>query len=665
MRHTEIADDNDGRTGPVDNTFYIEDGKNCFDRVLIDGNCANQTDQLILGAGAALREEGASVGVDGPVPYVWSPLFTYHGFRYMQLEMTAGDAATIPGGIESIQVKLHHVHTMVETAGGVEFSESSAEGRTLNKIQRSYLQTQLNNLHSIPTDCPTREKRGWMADAAVTSTSALLNFRLSSFYANWLRTMADTQTIGCSATNPDSPYTCCDPHSNVTNDWGCTGENFAGDLHGSLPTVVPENRFTAFNPQNLSLHQQPPWPGDPIWMAAAAIIPLEHYRSTGDVAVAEAAYPAAKALVDFYARHGDPLINFGAENDWLAIEACTPDARRKWALPGPTCLLANISFASAQIAATDAVARLAEAVGLGVDARKYFTLLDNLKQAFHHSFFDNHTKAYAGGYQTVQILPLYFNVTPPAQQALVVAALVKSLTSPTGPVHDVNHDCNGTTPCLASGFWGTRYALQVLAQYGHANLSLALATKTAAPSWGAMANSKPGTLWEQWVPPVGGAQSRDHPAFGGGIAAYLYVLAGIAEATNHAHLVIALPKRTAAAAIGWAQVTVDTGADAARTKVALQWSMTDEELKFEIHIPVGFTGKAIIAFLPPPLCSYSGRVPVLSDVTDDGTSLLSREDLTWRDEEGNAINIPLAATGITRLRFSCTAGDDVEMASIK
>jgi len=658
MRHTEIADDNDGRSGPVDNTFYIENGKNCFDRVLVDGNCANQTDQLVLGTGAAPTEV-ASVDVDGPVPYVWSPLFTYHGFRYMQLEMTADDAATIPGGIESIQVKLHHVHTMVESAGDVEFNASSAEGRTLNKIQRGYLQTQLNNLHSIPTDCPTREKRGWMADAAVTSASALLNFRLSSLYANYMRTVADTQTIGTSCSNPSSPYACCNPRSNVTNDWGCTGKNFKGDLEGSVPTVVPQSRFTAFDPQDPSLSQQPPWPGDPIWMAAAAIIPLENYRRTGDVAVAEAAYPAAKALVDFYARHGDPLINFGAENDWLAIEACRPLARRKWALPGPTCLLANISFASAQIAATDAVARLAEAVGVGVDAHKYFALLDRLKQAFHHAFFDNSTGAYAGGYQTVQILPLYFNVTPPAQQASVVAALVKSLTSPTGPARDVDHDCNGTTPCLASGFWGTRYALQVLAQYGHANLSLALATKTAAPSWGAMVNSKPGTLWEQWVPPKGGAQSRDHPAFGGGIAAYLYVLAGIAEATNHAHLVIALPHRAAAAAIGWAKVTVNVGAaGAACTKAALQWSMTDEELKFEIHVPVGFTGKAVIASLPPPLCSYShgGHAPVLSDISNGG-ALLSREDLSRRDEEGNAIDIPLATTGITRLRFSCKADE--------
>ena len=65
MRHTEIADDDDGHTGPVDNTFYIENGKNCFDRVLVDGNCANQTDQLVLGPpggsfhrGEAQEQEG-------------------------------------------------------------------------------------------------------------------------------------------------------------------------------------------------------------------------------------------------------------------------------------------------------------------------------------------------------------------------------------------------------------------------------------------------------------------------------------------------------------------------------------------------------------------------------------------------------------------------------
>ena len=33
---------------------------------------------------------------------------------------------------------------------------------TLDAIHKSVLRTQLANLYSLPTDCPTREKRGWM-----------------------------------------------------------------------------------------------------------------------------------------------------------------------------------------------------------------------------------------------------------------------------------------------------------------------------------------------------------------------------------------------------------------------------------------------------------------------------------------------------------------------
>ena len=85
----------------------------------------------------------------------------------------------------------------------------------------------------------------------------------------------------------------------------------------------------------------------------------------------------------------------------------------------------------------------------------------------------------------------------------------------------------------------------------------------------------------------------------------------------------------------------------------MQWSM-DEELELEVHIPVGFTGKAAIASLPPPNCHPNGghdNAPVLSDVSDDGAGLA--EDLLRRDAEGNAIDIPLTA-GMTRLRFGCT-----------
>ena len=68
-----------------------------------------------------------------------------------------------------------HVHSRVEQVGRVQF-----EDPTLNRIQDAIVRTQLNNLHSVPTDCPTREKRGWLGDAQVTAAEANLNFDMRS-----------------------------------------------------------------------------------------------------------------------------------------------------------------------------------------------------------------------------------------------------------------------------------------------------------------------------------------------------------------------------------------------------------------------------------------------------------------------------------------------------
>ncbi len=105
--------------------------------------------------------------------------------------------------------------------------------------------TQKNNLHSIPTDCPHREKRGWMGDAQVSSAQASLNFDMDLFYQNFVASFADMQSLGC--TNPNHAerrnllvrpptYECCNMRS---PSFGCNadGTNFS-DVTGSLPDVV-------------------------------------------------------------------------------------------------------------------------------------------------------------------------------------------------------------------------------------------------------------------------------------------------------------------------------------------------------------------------------------------------------------------------------------------
>ena len=77
------------------------------------------------------------------------------GFRFVEVVWSGRPAGA------TFRLEGMHVHSRVEQIGHVHF-----ESEVLNKIQGAILRTQLNNLHSLPSDCPTREKRGWMVSGA-------------------------------------------------------------------------------------------------------------------------------------------------------------------------------------------------------------------------------------------------------------------------------------------------------------------------------------------------------------------------------------------------------------------------------------------------------------------------------------------------------------------
>ena len=94
-------------------------------------NQANQTDQYI------------ARGVDGET---FTPSFTYHGFRFVQVEGLP--AGVVPG--RPFLTALF-VRTAMPRSGRVEFGDRYS---ILNQIQAAIVQTQASNVHSHPTDCP-------------------------------------------------------------------------------------------------------------------------------------------------------------------------------------------------------------------------------------------------------------------------------------------------------------------------------------------------------------------------------------------------------------------------------------------------------------------------------------------------------------------------------
>lgn len=146
------------------------------DRYVGDFNCANGTNIYIAAGGAA----------------TYTPYFSYAGFRFVQL---AAPSLSVPPNLTA-----HFSHTDVREVGFLRAADVPATGintsttpDVLNGIHRLTRYAQLSNLWSIPTDCPQRERRGWMGDAQVSSDGAMRMLDMHAFYRTFLDHIRDDQ----------------------------------------------------------------------------------------------------------------------------------------------------------------------------------------------------------------------------------------------------------------------------------------------------------------------------------------------------------------------------------------------------------------------------------------------------------------------------------------
>lgn len=215
------------------------------------GNCANQT---------WLYKAPARSHID------YTTNFSSAGFRYVELFGMPKEYKPL---LSTPTLSADFIHTDVERSGTVELGIVSASPNgtpnVLNRIQNMVVYTARSELHSIPTDCPQRERRGWMGllpessrfvsvlthgplpagDAHMSSYCQTLNNDMKSFYRHFLRLIRDDQQLGC-----ETPV-----------GHGGQGCSVAQSQRGSIPDVVP---FTT-GPYG-------GFPGSPVWQAAYVVI---------------------------------------------------------------------------------------------------------------------------------------------------------------------------------------------------------------------------------------------------------------------------------------------------------------------------------------------------------------------------------------------------------
>ena len=110
----------------------------------------------------------------------WAPRFTYYGFRYLQVETTAAVS----------EVEGQFIHLDVPRAG-----EFSCSNPLLNRIHALIDAAVRSNLQHVLTDCPHREKLGWLEESHLMGPSLLYNWDLRTFLPKIARDMREAQTV--------------------------------------------------------------------------------------------------------------------------------------------------------------------------------------------------------------------------------------------------------------------------------------------------------------------------------------------------------------------------------------------------------------------------------------------------------------------------------------
>jgi len=109
----------------------------------------------------------------------WTPRFTFHAFRYVEV-------SGLPGKPGLDAVTGLRLNAAVEEAGSFACSDEM-----LNAIQRMCRRTFLSNLFSVQSDCPHRERFGYGGDIVATCDALMLNFDMAAFYAKAVRDWGD------------------------------------------------------------------------------------------------------------------------------------------------------------------------------------------------------------------------------------------------------------------------------------------------------------------------------------------------------------------------------------------------------------------------------------------------------------------------------------------
>ena len=367
-------------TNKISNTRHVMDmGQNLagFPEIIAKGS---RGDTIRLTPGESLNEDGTvsqkQTGSKHYYEYVlkgegeeyWHPRFSYYGFRYIQADLLPNSEnkdSSLP------EIKEINSCFIYNSADKISTFESS--NRIFNNAHRIIGNAVRSNMQSVFTDCPHREKLGWLEQVHLNGPGLYYNYDMRTFIPKVMQDIKDSQLP-----------------------------------NGLVPSITPE--YVEFDGA---------FRDSPEWGSSSVIIPWMYFLYYGDSSLIHEYYDVMKRYVDYLSTMStDHIVSHGL-GDWYDYHG----ERAGFSKNTPVPLVATAHYYWDLIL----LKKAAKMVGEKEDEVYYDQLAEAVKAAFNNRFFDKTTHQYGSGSQASNAIPLFFELVVKENREAVLANLVKDI----------------------------------------------------------------------------------------------------------------------------------------------------------------------------------------------------------------------------------------------
>ena len=369
----------------------------------------------------------------------FSPPFFYYGFRYMRVRL-------LPAAEDGPRPALVSAEARVVSADMPRAGSFECSIPLFNRIHDLCWWAQRSNMQSVFTDCPHREKLGWLEQDNLHSDQIRWGWNANALFAKTCMDIADSQLSD-----------------------------------GMVPDIAPE--FTVFRGGFRHSIE---------WGSSSILIPWQQYEWTGDDSLIREYYPVMVAYHTYlrtFAHHpsrGD-FIMAGGLGDWYADTGAVAGVP-----PRKTSI--NLTATVFYYMNAKTLAQCADLLGKKDEAETFRAEAGKIKAAFNAKWWHPATASYENNSQTANAMALATGLADPAFAGGIVSNIVA--------------DVRARGNAVAAGEIGYPFLLQVLADHGHDGLIFDMTSVTNKPGYGYMIAKGNTSCHEAWDARTGSSHNH-------------------------------------------------------------------------------------------------------------------------------------------------------------